>query len=120
MSDTANISHTVIVSHSEAFGYVRAGFEVPDVKVETRVPRTPKQEGVLVAEHIGTLLREHQPEDGEITEFVAAADTGLRAAFSEPEGAVFVRVTTPQDDMTYSRLDTVAQLAAFHGEHILN
>lgn len=99
---------------------MRAAFEVPGVHIEARVPRSPEEAGRYVAEHIGTLLREHKPEAGEVTEFVAEADMSLRAAFDEPDGGVFVRVTTPHDEQAWSRLDAVAGLASRYGENLLN
>lgn len=113
MSGTAAISHTVIVSPEEAWGYIRAAIEVPSVRIETFVPATERERQLCIAEHLGTLIGEHggpASEAGELTSFVVEADTALRGAFDEPEGAVLVRVHTPNTDGAAARLSMLSLL----------
>jgi hypothetical protein len=114
------VSSTVIVSPAEAWGYVRARYEVPGVRVEACVPKTTEERQLFVAEHIGSLLVDHRPGPGEKAQFVYDADLALRGAFAEPDGAVLVRLTTPAHDTAGRRLDTLVQLAAHYAANLYN
>jgi hypothetical protein len=92
-----------------------AGFAIPGVLVEAHVPQTKQQENALLAEHLGTLMREFQPElDGAAT-FIQEAQAGLEGVFAAPDNGVFVRITMQQDELVGQRLEAVHATALAHG-----
>lgn len=119
MVDREAISHTVIVSPEEAFGYLVAAEHMPDVTVEARVPESAQEAALLVAEHVGTLVAEHGPKPDQLHDFIRVATDEVRGAFDDPEaGGVFVRLTTVRDGHAHRRLSTIAMLATAHQAHL--
>lgn len=119
MVDRQAISHTVIVSPEEAFGYMVAAEQMPDVTVEARIPESEQEAAVLVAEHVGTLIAEHGPAPAELHDFISAATHEVRGAFDDPEaGGVFVRLTTVRDGDAHRRFSTIAMLATAHQAYL--
>jgi hypothetical protein len=102
---------TIVVSPEDAFGYMQAGWNVPGTRVEIITPRDPAQRAAAVAEHLGTLIREHQPGPDELGEFEAAAAPDIWAAFEAPDPAVLVRIQTASGGEGVTQAEQISQLA---------